>query len=167
MVHTLSFVREKFWIIKVATLCPKVFDLREAQHEANNSWLHCLSTDRQTAFLTSITSDHFLSETEVWSKDMLSFLLKWMTVRCKKKSHSLSTGSLINTLSPFVGQKRQVGQVYSDNSTNFVGVERVGKDELQRLNQHRSTFRKKCVNPTSCGISVLQPQSKGAMHGKY
>ena len=48
--------------------------------------------------------------------------------------HTLSTDSFIDALRRFIGRRCKLEIVYSNNGTNFVGAERVLREELQRFN---------------------------------
>ena len=59
-----------------------------------------------------------------------------MTVRAVHLEvlHTLSTDSFISALRRFVARRGNVGHIYSDNGTNFVGAERVLKESIRKWN---------------------------------
>ena len=52
---------------------------------------------------------------------------------------TLSTDSFISALQRFVARRGNVGHIYSDNATNFVGVEKVLKQSVRKWNQRQIT----------------------------
>ena len=50
-------------------------------------------------------------------------------------ARSLDTDSFINALGRFVARRGPPSDIYSDNSTNFVGADREIKQRLQKWNQ--------------------------------
>ena len=69
------------------------------------------------------------------------FIFTCMTVRAVHLEvlHTLSTDSFISALRRFVARRVNVGQIYSDNGTNFVGAEKVLKESIRKWNQKQIT----------------------------
>ena len=64
-----------------------------------------------------------------------------MTVRAVHLEvlHTLSTDSFISALRRFVARRGNVGHIYSDNGTNFVGAEKALKESIRKWNQKQIT----------------------------
>ena len=58
-------------------------------------------------------------------------------VAVKPRLLKLDTHTFLIALRRFIGRRSNLAHIYSDNGTNFVGAERVLRESLQDLDQHR------------------------------
>ena len=147
--HTSSTLSQRFWIerggyvirnvLKECTTCQRqnaqvstqlMADLPECRLDMNHAPFFHTGVDCFGVF--SVKQGRSLVK-------RYGCIFTCMTVRAAHLEvlHTLSTDSFISALRRFVARRGNVGHIYSDNGTNFVGAEKVLKESIRKWNQRQ------------------------------
>nr|CAB3263159.1 uncharacterized protein LOC104265735 [Phallusia mammillata] len=149
MGHTWSSLRQRYWIIKGGVAVRRVLgkcvscrrrngsldkqmmaDLPASRLQANKPPFSVVGVDYFGPFLVK----QGRSEVKRYGCIFSCFSTRAAHIEI---AHSLSTDSFIGALRRFIGRRGRPDQIYSDNGTNFVGAERILREELNRWNQRQ------------------------------
>ena len=147
--HTLSLVREKYWIIKARGLLRRIlsscFDCRKRQAAVGQQKMASLPADRVIPFeppFSYVGVDCF-GPLEVRrgrsSVKRYGVLFTCMTARAihVEIAYSLDTDSFLNALRRFIARRGEPKQIRSDNGGNFVKGEKDLREAIRQWNQEK------------------------------
>ena len=147
--HTLSLIREKYWIVKARSLLRRVLsscvDCRKRQAAVGQQKMASLPADRVIPFdppFSYVGVDCF-GPLEVRrgrsTVKRYGVLFTCMTMRAihVEVAHSLDTDSFLNALRRFIARRGNPKQIRSDNGGNFVKGEKDLREAIRQWNQEK------------------------------
>ncbi|XP_060566919.1 uncharacterized protein LOC132725749 [Ruditapes philippinarum] len=158
--HTLSVLREKYWLINGPSAVRKVISkcvvCRRQNASVGEQKMSNLPRDRVTPDelpFTRVGVDYFGPFEVKQGRSLVKRYGVLFTCLTSRAIHlevaaSLDTDSYINALRRFIARRGQVTTIRSDNGSNFVGAERELKASIQEWNINRiqDTLRQKHVD---------------------
>ena len=147
--HTLSLIREKYWIVKARSLLRRILsscvDCRKRQAAVGQQKMASLPADRVTPFeppFSYVGVDCF-GPLEVRrgrsTVKRYGVLFTCMTARAVhiEIAYSLDTDSFLNALRRFTARRGEPKQITSDNGGNFVKGEKDLREAIRQWNQEK------------------------------
>ena len=147
--HTLSLIREKYWIVKARSLLRRILsscvDCRKRQAAVGQQKMASLPADRVTPFeppFSFVGVDCF-GPLEVRrgrsTVKRYGVLFTCMTARAIhiEIAYSLDTDSFLNALRRFIARRGEPKQIRSDNGGNFVKGEKDLREAIRQWNQEK------------------------------
>ena len=147
--HVLSFLREKFWILKgasaVKSVLSKCFNCRMRQRGLSVQKMADLPKDRVTPDLPPFSAvgidffGPFLVKRGRSQVKRYGCIFTCLVIRAVhiEVTHSLDTSSFINALRRFIARRGQPMEFRSDNGGNFVSAEKELREEIAKWNQQQ------------------------------
>ena len=147
--HTLSSLRERFWIIRGHSTVKKVirecFHCRRWYSKPVEQLMASIPDERMMAYeppFTAVGIDYFgpfLVKRGRSTEKRYGCIFTCLTIRAVhlEVAHSLDMDSFLLTFLRFVARRRCPKIVYSDNGTNFRGAESIVRQCLQAWNQDK------------------------------
>ena len=146
--HSFTAIKKRYWILKGSSAIRKVLNDCMTCRRRSAPFCEQLMADLPKCRLQMNQAPFFHTGVDCFGvflvKQGRSLVKRYgciftcMTVRAVhlEAVHSLSTGSFISAIRRFIG-RGNVGHMYSDNGTNFVGSERSLRTSIQNWNQHQ------------------------------
>ena len=147
--HSFTAIRERYWILKDSSAIRKVLNDCMTCRRRSAPFCEQLKADLPKCRLQMNQAPFFHTGGDCFGvffvKQCRSLVKRYgclftcMTARALHLEvvHSFSTDSFISAFRRIIGRRGNVGHMYSDNGTNFVGLERSLRNMIQNWNRHR------------------------------